>query len=72
MIKVAYQGIQGAYSEAAIYKHFGHDVGAIGYNTFEEVFNAGADYAIVPMENTTTGSILINYDLLLKYTKSSK
>jgi prephenate dehydratase len=70
-MKVAYQGIKGAYSETAVYKHFGDKVDAIGYDTFEDVFEAviknKADYGLLPFENTTAGSVAVNYDLLLKY-----
>ena len=69
-MNVAYQGIGGAYSEAAVYKHFGKDVHAIGYETFEEVFNAvthkKANAGVIPIENTIAGSVAINYDLLLQ------
>ena len=69
-MKVAYQGIRGAYSESAIYKHFGNDAEAISYNISEDVFkaviNGKVDYGLLPFENTIAGSIAINYDLLLK------
>lgn len=69
-MKVAYQGIKGAYSESAIYKHFGKKAEAIGYETFEDVFEAvkkgKADYGFLPFENTIAGSIVENYDLVLK------
>tara|TARA_Y100000310_G_scaffold345853_1_gene471438 strand:+ start:21471 stop:22298 length:828 start_codon:yes stop_codon:yes gene_type:complete len=69
-MKVGYQGIEGAYSEAALLTHFGKDVEAIGYDTFEEVFDAvkkgDIDYGFLPLENTIAGSIIENYDLLLK------
>ncbi len=69
-MKVAYQGIKGAYSEAAIFRHFGKNAGAAGYGSFEEVFEAvtkgKADFGLVPVENTIAGSVAINYNLLLK------
>ena len=67
---IAFQGVKGAYSEIAITKHFGEDAQGEGYATFEEVFDAvrdaKADFAVIPFENNVTGSISINYDLLLK------
>ena len=70
-MKVAYQGIKGAYSEAAAYRHFGKDAEAIGYDISEEVFEAleknKADYALLPFENSIAGSVAVNYDLLLKH-----
>jgi prephenate dehydratase len=69
-MKVAYQGIRGAYSEAAVYKHFGKSVKAVGYETSEDVFKAvkkgEADFGLVPVENTIAGSVAVNYSLLLK------
>ena len=70
-MKIGYQGIKGAYSESAIYKHFGNDAEAIGFDISEEVFEAlekkEIDYALLPFENSIAGSVAINYDLLLKY-----
>ena len=69
-MKVAYQGVEGAYSEAALYQHFGKNVEAIGYETFDDVFEAvkkgEVDYGILPFENIVAGSIIRNYDLLVK------
>jgi len=69
-MKVGYQGIKGAYSEAAIYKHFKENVESVGFETFEEVFdaveNGTVDCGFLPFENTIAGSVVQNYDLLLK------
>jgi prephenate dehydratase len=70
-MKIGYQGIKGAFSEAAIYRHFGKDAEAISYDTSEDVFEALEKHevgcAVLPFENTMAGSIVINYDLLLKH-----
>jgi len=70
-MKIGYQGIKGAYSESAIYRHFGSRAEAIGFETFEDVFEAvetkKIDYGLLPFENTIAGSVALNYDLLLKY-----
>lgn len=69
-MKVAYQGEKGAYSEAAIYKHFGGNIITIACNDFKSVFTAvklgKVDYGLLPVENTIAGSVVRNYDLLLK------
>ncbi|MAE43227.1 prephenate dehydratase [Candidatus Woesearchaeota archaeon] len=69
-MKVAYQGIEGSYSEVALFKHFGKNVKAVGHQTFEEVFEAvkknKADCGILPFENTITGSLAMNYSVLLE------
>ncbi len=68
---VAYQGIDGAYSHLAAMRHFGpwgSDVTFRGYPTFrammEAVRDGQASYGILPIENTTAGSINDAYDLL--------
>ena len=70
---VAYQGTDGAYSHLAAQRHFGaRDTPAVyrGYDTFqsmlEAVRNGSADYAVLPIENTTAGSINEAYDLLAR------
>lgn len=69
-MKIAYQGIKGAYSEAAIYKHYGKKVEVVGYEAFEDVFEAvkkgEVDIGFLPFENTIAGSVVRNYDMLLK------
>ena len=53
-MKIGYQGIKGAYSEAAVYKHYGKKVEAIGFETFEDVFEAvkknKIDHGFLPFE----------------------
>ena len=70
-MKIGYQGIKGAYSESAIYSHFGSKSEAIGFDTFEDVFgaveNKKIDCGLLPFENTIAGSVALNYDLLLKH-----
>jgi len=70
-VSVAYQGTDGAFSHQAAYRHFEerfNEVECIGYDTFEEaarvVEQNKADYAILPIENTTAGSINQTYDIL--------
>lgn len=70
-IRVSYQGTDGAFSHQAAMRHFEHrydHVECIGYTRFEEAANAveegDVDVAILPIENTTAGSINDTYDLL--------
>ena len=69
--RVAYQGEPGAYSEMAAVDFFGQDVKAIGMYQFEDPFialkNGEADYAVLPIENSSTGAIRQVYDLLAQY-----
>ncbi len=69
--RVAYQGIEGAYSQLAAQKFFARDKVTpvfVGCRTFQEVIDTveqgNADYALLPIENTTAGSINEVYDLL--------
>ncbi len=68
--KVACQGVEGAYSQKACDKLF--SLADIMYvNTFENVFQAVesglCQYGIVPLENSTAGSVNQTYDLLAKH-----
>lgn len=71
MIRIAYQGEPGAYSEKATRELMGDKVVAIGRPDFEACFRAVAsrecDYACLPVENSLGGSIHENYDLMLRY-----
>lgn len=70
-VTVAYQGTEGAFSHEAASHHFSGryvDLKCSGYRSFFEAAEAvekkQADYAILPIENTTAGSINDTYDLL--------
>ncbi len=69
--RVVYQGEPGAYSEQAALDFFGPQVGAEGLEQFEDCFLAlregRADYAMLPIENSSTGAIRQIYDLLTQY-----
>ena len=68
---VVYQGEPGAYSEAAARNFFGKEILAKGLYSFEDTFQAldrgDADYAVLPIENSSTGAIRQVYDLLEQY-----
>lgn len=69
--RVVYQGEPGCYSEEAAAGFFGDDVDSKGLPWFNDVFAAlergEADYAVVPVENSSTGSIRQVYDLMAQY-----
>lgn len=69
--RVTYQGVPGAYSEEACVRFFGSDMDCRGLPQFEDVFRSlhdgEADYGVVPIENSSTGAIRQNYDLLAQY-----
>ena len=68
---VAYNGVPGAFSEGAVVGFFGEDCARINFKTFDEVFAAVADgrakYGVVPVENSSSGSINTVYDLMGQY-----
>jgi chorismate mutase/prephenate dehydratase len=70
-VRVVYQGVEGAYSHAATLQYFGSDISCYHVVTFEdamkEVESGRADYAVLPIENSSAGAVIDNYDLLMKY-----
>ncbi len=69
-MKIAYLGPEGTFSQQAVIKHFGHAAKAIAYPSIDDIFRAAesgnVDHAVVPVENTTGGTIPRTLDLLLK------
>ena len=70
-MRVAFQGVHGAYSEMAVRKLMGEKARTIPMETFNEVFRAvegrKAERGLIPIENSLAGSIHQNYDLLLSH-----
>jgi len=68
---VAFQGELGAFSELAAREFFGQAIEVSPSPTFAEVFakvtDGTAEAGIIPIENSLTGSIHENYDLLLEH-----
>ncbi|MBI4422246.1 MAG: prephenate dehydratase [Elusimicrobia bacterium] len=69
-MKVAYQGVRGAYSEEAALRHFGPGCEPLGLAFSEQVFEAvgsgRADCGLLPVENSIAGPVAANLDLFLK------
>lgn len=69
MLKVAFQGESGAYSQAAAVSFFKESIETVPYPTFYEALesteNGRSDYTILPVENSLEGSVGESYDLLL-------
>jgi chorismate mutase / prephenate dehydratase len=72
IVRVAFQGIAGAYSYLAAQQHFADRADRLAFvecPTFaaviESVEAGRADFAMLPIENTTSGGINEVYDLLL-------
>jgi prephenate dehydratase len=71
MPKIAFQGEKGAFSEDAAIRFWRSAVSPSPQRTFRDVFEAvwkgRCDAGIIPIENSQTGSIHQNVDLLLEY-----
>jgi arogenate/prephenate dehydratase len=70
-MNVAFQGVHGAYSEAAARAMLGKEIATAPCETFGEVFDRverrHSDRGVIPIENSLAGSIHENYDLLLSH-----
>ena len=70
-VTVVFQGVEGAYSYAAMNTFFGKDIRSFHVDTWkdamEAIKNREADFAVLPIENSTAGIVQDNYDLLTKY-----
>ncbi|MBM4234422.1 MAG: prephenate dehydratase [Gammaproteobacteria bacterium] len=68
-LKIGFLGPEGTFSQTAVYKHFGHSARALALATIDEVFHeveAGhADFGVVPIENSTEGSVNHTLDRFL-------
>src|SRR5258708_1104203 len=69
-IRVAFQGEEGAFSEAAAVQLLGDKIVTVPRPTFDATFRAivdgAADALLVPVENSLAGSVVRVYDLLLE------
>lgn len=69
--KVVYQGTEGAYSQLAMKAYFGEGVESFHVDTWREAMeaiqNREADYAVLPIENSSAGIVGENFDLMLEY-----
>ncbi|MFT5501085.1 MAG: chorismate mutase/prephenate dehydratase [Woeseiaceae bacterium] len=68
-LKVGYLGPEGTFTQTAVYKHFGHSVRGLPYSTIDEVFqeveSGVADFGVVPIENSTEGTVNHTLDMFL-------
>jgi chorismate mutase/prephenate dehydratase len=68
-LKIGYLGPEGTHTQQAVYKHFGHSIHAMPLGSIEEVFQeveaGNADFGVVPVENSTQGTIQSTLDMFL-------
>ncbi|MDD6194496.1 MAG: prephenate dehydratase [Lachnospiraceae bacterium] len=69
--KIVFQGVEGAYAQMAMYEFFGEDCMGSAVATWRDAMEAiqsgEADYAVLPIENSSAGIVGENYDLLNEY-----
>ncbi len=67
--KVCFFGPPGTHTQQAMMDFFGKDIKGISAPTFQSVMDQveqeAADFGVLPIENSSTGGITANYDLLL-------
>ncbi len=69
--RVVFQGSEGSYSQAAMLRFFGDGVNSFHVETFRDAMSAidegSADFAVLPIENSTAGIVSEIYDLLVEF-----
>lgn len=69
--RVVFQGAEGAYSQAAMLQYFGKGINCFHVDTFRDAMIAidegSADFAVLPIENSTAGIVSEIYDLLTEF-----
>lgn len=69
--RVVFQGAEGAYSHLAMQRYFGERVKSFHVDTFRDAMTAieegSADFAVLPIENSTAGIVSEIYDLLVEF-----
>ena len=68
-LKVAFLGPEGTFTQSAVLTHFGHSVRGLPLPSIDEVFHeveaASADFGVVPIENSTEGTVNHTLDRFL-------
>ncbi|MEM8984674.1 MAG: prephenate dehydratase [Pseudomonadota bacterium] len=68
-LKIGYLGPEGTFTQTAVQRHFGHSVRDLPLATIDEVFqeveSGNADFGVVPIENSTEGSVNNTLDMLI-------
>ncbi len=74
--RIVFQGVEGAYAHIAMNQYFGKQGEGARLHCFhvdswreamEAIQSGKADYAVLPIENSTAGVVAENYDLLVEY-----
>lgn len=69
--RIVFQGVEGAYTQLALKEYFGDGVDSYHVDTWRDAMEAirtgSADYAVLPIENSSAGIVSENYDLMVEY-----
>ncbi len=69
--RVVFPGAEGAYTQAAMQEYFGDKVASFHVDTFRDAMTAidegRADFAVLPIENSTAGIVSEIYDMLVEF-----
>tara|TARA_B100001057_G_scaffold500258_2_gene614343 strand:+ start:4692 stop:5546 length:855 start_codon:yes stop_codon:yes gene_type:complete len=72
--KIGFLGPEGTFTQAAVFKHFNNSIKTLSFQTIDEVFikveSESVDFGVVPIENSTEGSVNNTLDVFL--TSSTK
>ncbi|UXI66632.1 prephenate dehydratase [Tahibacter amnicola] len=65
-LKIGFLGPEGTFSQQAVLKHFGHSIKGLPLATIDEVFQevaaGNADFGVVPIENSSEGTVHSSLD----------
>src|SRR5580693_6854082 len=68
-LKVAFLGPEGTFTQAAVLKHFGSSVRSLPLSAIDEIFHevegGVADFGVVPIENSSEGTVNHTLDMFL-------
>ena len=69
--RVVFPGAEGAYTQAAMQKYFGDQINSFPVDSFRDAMVAidegSADFAVLPIENSTAGIVSEIYDMLVEF-----
>jgi chorismate mutase/prephenate dehydratase len=69
--RVVFQGAEGAYSQIAMEEYFGDKIRSFHVDSFRDAISAidegSADFAVLPLENSTAGTVNEIYELLVEF-----
>lgn len=69
--RIVFQGAEGAYTQLALKEYFGEDANSYHVETWRDAMEAiasgEADFAVLPIENSSAGIVSENYDLMVEY-----